>query len=221
MLHGTAFKEFRKHFRFRKVSIYTWSRHKAHIGDQVQAQDAEGGLAGGLDQQTLRAITKKLKVLAQRAEKSGKMAHAINAYATIGRLTELMGKIAGSGSEASGGDSIGKMTAEQVEQELVQMLKASDSFAQWLIYQMYQAGYHGVIARLAVIPTEKLIRELIGNGGIRARVRRALLEAEAKLQDGNLTSVDYDVHADECADACDGDENNYYLGELRGGETLQ
>jgi len=99
MLHGSSYRRFRERFDLRSVSVYCWSRHKAHIADRVEAQasepsGADQGQAFSFDASNLRGINRKLKVLAVRAEKSGRPAHAIAAYAAMSRNLETLEKFA-------------------------------------------------------------------------------------------------------------------------------
>jgi hypothetical protein len=183
MSFGHSYKQFRAHFRLRSVSVYVWTRHKTHISELVQAQgpEAEGGVSMGLDVQTLRGINRKLRALAARAEKSGRMAHAVTAYSAIGRNVELLQRLATDSIVPDNSAPEAKMTAEQAQAELQRMCEEPEVVSD-LQLLLYRSGHPEAMGLIAGIPTARLVEQLVADAELRARVMNALVEAEAACE---------------------------------------
>ena len=91
MQHGHTYKEFTKKFRLRSINVWCWTRHKGHIADTIvetaPSPTPENAL---LDVKKLGDINRRLQILAQRSEKGGRPANAIQAYSQLAKnLTTL------------------------------------------------------------------------------------------------------------------------------------
>jgi hypothetical protein len=88
---GGTFKQFQLKFRLRSINTWCWSRHKAHVTDTiVESAPSPSPENTLLDVKKLGDINKRLQILAQRSEKGGRPANAIQAYSQLAKnLTTL------------------------------------------------------------------------------------------------------------------------------------
>jgi hypothetical protein len=89
---GTSYKQFQEKFGHDTAPIYTWSRHRTHVAEEVEAGSSD--LASVVDVSHLRKINRKLITLAIRSERQGRVTNALTAYAAVSKNLELLAKFA-------------------------------------------------------------------------------------------------------------------------------
>jgi hypothetical protein len=171
---GHSFKEFRRKFPKLKVSIYIWSRHKAHIGDRVE--DDGGMLIAGLNDRNLRTIHRSLRSLAARQAKMGKPAAAISAYATLLKCEQMLADRNAAQKPAAQPAPVAK-TLTEIQARVIEICR-DPMRAEFVLVCLHKAG-HKIIGRLENISTPELIRQLEACKELRERVRHCLIEADA------------------------------------------
>jgi hypothetical protein len=100
MRRGLPWSKF--HAKFPKFTHSQWGRHKHHIAARAEAvieADERRGKGASLEEKDFREINRKLRVLAVAANRSGRVPHAINAYAAISRNLEVMQRLGAKGSD--------------------------------------------------------------------------------------------------------------------------
>ena len=101
---GSPFRAFKKQFRLRSVSQYTYSRHRRHIVEQetiaTQAPAEAPHSDSNLD--ALRRMTVKLERLGARCEKHGRPGNAVAAYAAASRNREIIARNESAQARSSG-----------------------------------------------------------------------------------------------------------------------
>jgi hypothetical protein len=101
MRRGLPFKQF--HSKFPAFSKGAWGRHKHHIAARAEAKieaDERRSDTVPLEEKDFREINRKLRTLAVRANRSGRLPYAINAYAAISRNLEAMQRLAAKNADS-------------------------------------------------------------------------------------------------------------------------
>jgi hypothetical protein len=98
MARGLPYKAF--HAKFPEFSNDCWGRHKNHIVDKaaqvfeaVERAAKDGAPGNEANLRHLLVARRKLHRLAAAAERSGRIAHAINAYAASARIDEILQRL--------------------------------------------------------------------------------------------------------------------------------
>lgn len=188
------------------------SRHRKY---HIEAKPSEKEFQEYCAADTVRAkrkIIRELVALARRARAKGKIAEQINALVRISTLHDEIRALEQERAPAQPGAPVVEMRPiEEIEAQLIEFCR-SDAGAEYFRWLMVKAGHEDVYPRLAYIPNRDVVRELLGNRGLRARYRMALLEAEERLHGSSDEPNDFIVSEDWFPEASCGAENVSYRG---------
>jgi hypothetical protein len=132
MRRGLPYSQF--HAKFPQFSKSCWGRHKHHIAARaeaaIEADERRGNDAVPLEEKDFREINRKLRTLAVRANRAGRVPHAINAYAAISRNLEVMQRLGAKNANSELPPPVLNVYFRSVEEVELARLQARQAIAQ-------------------------------------------------------------------------------------------